>query len=243
VASNTLSHSSRLVRESFPKRSWLPAIPMAAGLALWYSGFHLDEMRQWVAASGAWAPLAFVFLGIAALTLLVPKTAVSLLSGAMFGTVLGTLVMLCVAVVAAALNYAIGRWWLRDQVDRAIAAAPSSSWQRAVREVAAEADYRFHLLLRLTPLPTAMISYAMGASGSRVRPFLLGAAIAVIPQSLWVHGGTAVTALDEPDSSPMRWLGIALSIAAATATAIVVPRLAMRRVEALNDLIAEHGND
>jgi uncharacterized membrane protein YdjX (TVP38/TMEM64 family) len=216
---------------------------MAAGVALWCSGFHLHELKQWVAASGALAPFAFVLLGIAALTLLVPKTAVSVLSGAMFGTVLGSLLMLCVAVVAAALNYAIGRWWLRDQVDRALAAASSPNWLRAIREVSAEADYRFHVLMRLTPLPTAVISYAMGASGSRLRPFLLGAGIAVIPQSLWVHGGTAVTAFDEPSSSPIRWLGIVLSIAAATATAIIVPRLAMRRVEALTELVAEHGND
>lgn len=224
-------------------RSWLPAIPIVVGIVLWYSGVRLNDWNQWVANAGVWAPLLFVLVGIASLTLLVPKTAVSVLSGAMFGTLVGSLLMLCVAVVAAALNYGIGRWWLRDQMNRTIEASPTQSWLRAIRDVAAESDFRFHLMLRLTPLPTAMISYAMGASGSRMGPFLLGAALAVIPQSLWVHGGTAVTALSEPGTSSLRWFGIVLSLAAATATAIAVPRLAMHRLESRTEFASEQVND
>ena len=243
TASNTLSNRTGPVRAVLPSRSWLPLIPVLVGLALWYSGLRVNDFSQWVADTGRWAPVAFVLVGIACLTLLVPKTAVSVLAGAMFGTLLGSLLMLCVAVAAAALNYSIGRWWLREQMDRTIEASPTSSWLRVIRDVAAESDFRFHLMLRLTPMPTAMISYAMGASGSRMRPFLLGAALAVIPQSLWVHGGTAVTALSEPDPSSIRWIGIAISLAAACATAIVVPRLALQRLETLTEYASEQVND
>lgn len=233
VLSNTVSD------RRFSVRFWLPAIPIACGIFLVAAGVDLGVVRNWVLGTGDWAPLAFVITGTILLTLLVPKTAVSLISGAIFGTVIGSLLMLGVAVSAAAVNYAIGRWWLQARIDRALLDSPRTHWFHAMRDVAADSGFRFHFLLRLTPLPTAVISYAMGASGSRFRPFLLGAAAAVLPQSLWVHGGTAVAAIDEPGASPLRWLGVLVSMSAAVALSIVIPRLAMKRMEAMTGLAVE----
>lgn len=227
----------------FSMRLWLPAIPIVCGLCLIAAGVNPDVIRQWIGEAGVWAPLAFVLVGIASLTLLIPKTAVSLISGAMFGTVVGSLLMLCVAVSAAAVNYAIGRWWLHATIDRALENSPRAGWFRAVRDVAADADVRFHLLLRLTPLPTAVISYAMGASGSRFWPFLLGAAAAVLPQSLWVHGGTAVAAIDESGTSALRWFGLILSLGTAVVLSVAIPRLAMRRMQTMAEFSVEGANE
>lgn len=224
-------------------RRWLPVIPIACGISLMASGIDTgrqqESLRHILAQADSWAPLLFVIIAVLALTVLIPKTAVSLTAGALFGTAAGCLLMLLVAVTAAAINYAIGRWWLHAKVDRALDARGRGTWTRAVRDMAAEAGCGFHFLLRLTPLPTAVISYAMGASGSRFFPFLVGAAGSIIPQSLWVHGGTAVTAAGETGAGPLRWLGIVVSVVAAIAIGIVVPPLAMRRIEAMNQLALE----
>lgn len=179
------------------------ALLLGSGALLACSGFDRGHVQNWLDQAGPWVPVAFLFGGIASMSLLVPKTVVSVAAGALFGTTLGCLLMLIIAVAAAALNYAIGRRWLHASLSHASATGvPQTAamwlqtpamWLRAVQGVAAEAGFRFHFLVRLTPIPTTLISYAMGASGSRVRPFLLAAAVAVIPQSLWVHGGTAAT--------------------------------------------------
>ena len=234
--------SSAIVKSCF--RRWLPVLPIACGVALMLtSGLdheqNRDLIRQSLAQVEDWAAPLFVVLGVLALTLLIPKTVVSLTAGALFGTGFGCLLMVLIAVAAAAINYAIGRWWLHARIDHALKSRTQPTWSRAVRDLAADAGCGFHFLLRLTPLPTAVISYGMGASGSRFFPFLIGAAGSIIPQSLWVHGGTAVSAASDFSSDPRRWVGIVVSVLAAIAVGIIVPPLAMRRIESMNQLALE----
>ncbi|MGI9471559.1 MAG: VTT domain-containing protein [Rubripirellula sp.] len=181
--------------------------------------------------------MAFILAGVIALTVLVPKTAVSVAAGALFGTLVGGALMLAIAVIAAAVNYHIGRWWLHDSIDRKLADAGGDSqhqrWFHAIRDVASEAGFRFHFLIRLTPIPTTLISYAMGASGSKTKPFLLAAAAAVLPQLLWVHGGTAASLIDEPAVPVLRWCTVAVSILAGIAISVLVPKMAFRRIESM----------
>lgn len=202
---------------------------------------HFDGqlLQDWFGDAGPWAQTAFILTGIAMISVLVPKTIVSITAGALFGTALGSALMLIIAVLAAALNYSIGHWWLRESIDERIALGGSHNriiWARAIRDTAREAGFGFHFLMRLSPLPTTVISYAMGASGSRLCPFLLAAAVAVIPQMLWVHSGTAVSLLNEPDPSALRWASIGVSVTAAIIISSIVPRVAARRVQSMRPL-------
>ncbi|MFK8113434.1 MAG: TVP38/TMEM64 family protein [Rubripirellula sp.] len=207
-------------------------------MLLW-NGFDPRELQEWFQDLGPWAPVLFAVLGIAAMTVLIPKTLVSITAGALFGTGVGSALMLLVAIMAAALNYSIGRWWLHDSITRRLsrpqseATTDSFTWLQAVAGVAADAGFQFHLLIRLLPIPTTLISYTMGATGSKKRPFFLAAAVAVIPQMLWVHGGTAASMIDEPSGSRLRWLSIFVSIFAAVAISLIVPKQAMKRVQAM----------
>jgi uncharacterized membrane protein YdjX (TVP38/TMEM64 family) len=83
----------------------------------------------------------------------------------------------------------------------------------------------------------------MGASGGRLRPFLLAAAVAVIPQTLWVHGGTATMLIDDPSPSGLRWTSVIVSVLAAIAISIIIPRMALKRVEAMKHLPANGAVD
>lgn len=211
-----------------------PLSILGCGLLLICLGFDFWDLRSWLQQTGSWAPFAFCAAGVLSMTVLVPKTVVSITAGALFGTQLGSFLMLWIAVAAAALNYAIAHWWLFGSINRSLDASQHSKrlqWLRIVRDLAADAGFRLHLLIRLTPLPTTLISYTMGASGSRMSPFLLAAAVAVIPQMLWVHGGTVATMVDDPNVSGLRWLSVFLSVLAAIALGIIVPREAIKRVQ------------
>ncbi len=212
----------------------VPTLLLCCGGLLIYRGLDIRDLQAWlVGQAGSWAPIAFILAGILSMTVFVPKTVVSITAGALFGTPLGSLLMLVVAVSAAALNFSIARWWLFDSISRKLNENEQhggATWMRAVRDLAADAGFHFQLLVRLTPIPTTLISYTMGASGSKLRPFLLAAAAAVIPQMLWVHGGTAATIIDDPGASGLRWVSIIVSVLAAIAMGVIVPREAMKRV-------------
>lgn len=166
-----------------------------------------------------------------------PKTAVSITAGALFGTTLGSGLMVVIAVIAAWLNYVIGRWWLSGSVERRLQDDTSTAgddrrkWMLALAEVAGGAGFGLHLLIRLSPVPTMVISYCMGAVGARRLPYLLAAAAAIVPQILWVHGGATATAIHGPDTSALRWISGGLSIAVAVFVTIILPREAMKRLE------------
>lgn len=185
--------------------------------------------RELIAQSGKLAPLVFVLAGIASLTLLVPKTTISVISGALFGTLVGSFLMLLIAVSAAGINYWIGRWWLHGWVQSHFEDPRRFPRLWTLHGLAADADVGCHFLIRLSPIPTALISYTMGASGSRFRPFLLATGLAVLPQMLWVHGGTAV-AMDPSSTSAAQWTSVVLAVGAALALSLWIPHVAMTRL-------------
>lgn len=217
-----------------PRRIILPLLILGCGGLLMFFGLDVRDLRAWLGQQGPWGPIVFMLAGILSLTLLVPKTVVSITAGALLGTVIGSLAMLVIAVAAAALNYSIARWWLFDSICHSLSQTGQGgrfAWLRAVRDLAAEAGFCFHLLMRLSPVPTTLISYTMGASGSRLQPFLLAAAVAVIPQTLWVHGGTAATMINDAEVSGLRWLSTVVSVLAAGAVSVIVPKEAMKRIK------------
>lgn len=238
--SNMVTDDAGADRRSF--RFLLPtALICLGGLAV-LSGVDASLVRQWLTDAGQLAPLLFVVLGVLAMSVLVPKTVVSVTAGALFGTAVGSLLMLVTAVAAAALNYSIGRWWLYDSIERKLVGMKTKDrtlWIRAIRDVARQAGFRFHLLIRLTPIPTTLISYTMGASASRIGPFLLAAGVAVLPQTLWVHGGTAVTLVKNESASWLQWSGVIVSVTAAIAIGILVPRFAIERIEQIKSAAVE----
>ncbi|NND97910.1 MAG: VTT domain-containing protein [Pirellulaceae bacterium] len=212
-------------------RFLLPAALVICGALLIASGVDLRSLQSWLKQAGPGAPILFVLLGITLMSVLLPKTMVSISAGALFGFALGSVLMVVIAFFAALLNYAIGRWWLADSIQRQFAGdtAPPG-WARAVRDLAAEAGLGFHLLIRCVPIPSMVISYSMGAASARLVPFLVAATLGVIPQLLWVHGGSLASLAPESAADPRHWAGPVVSIIAAIAFGYIVPREAVRRI-------------
>ena len=114
--------------------------------------------------------------------------------------------------------------------------ADEQTWTHAVVDLAAEAGFGLHLLIRLSPVPTMVISYCMGAVGARWLPYLSAAAAAIIPQILWVHSGATATMIHNPDATTLRWISGGLSMMVAIAVSMMIPRQAMRRLQSQTPL-------
>jgi uncharacterized membrane protein YdjX (TVP38/TMEM64 family) len=217
-------------------RFLLPVFLVGCGFTLLFLGFDFSSIQNRIQQAGPLAPIAFVLVSIVLMSVLLPKTAVSLAAGALFGTFLGSGMMLVIAVTAALLNYSIGRWWLHDSILRRLDALPpgtatgKTKLLRTMRDLASEAGFGFHLLVRLAPVPTMMISYMMGAGGAKIGPFIAAAAVAVIPQALWVHGGSAASLVNDPNASPLAWMTVAISVLAGVLLSVIVPRVALQKM-------------
>jgi uncharacterized membrane protein YdjX (TVP38/TMEM64 family) len=138
---------------------------------------HLDALEAWIAGISPWGAVVFIGLFAVLTSLLVPDTVLAIIAGALFGLGGGTLAVVAGALAAALLQYFVARRLLRDRIERVLAAKPSLlAIQRAVRR----SELRLQVLLRLTPLNPAVISYVLGAAGVWFRGFTI-ACLAMIP--------------------------------------------------------------
>ena len=200
-------------------------------VGFWLIGLDFEPAPQMLSHI-SWAdPIFFIAPATLAMTLLVPKTPVSIVSGVLFGWPLGTLLMVVVALLAATTNYYLGYFFFRSTIDRLALTSKHRSWLPALRKTTKEGSTKHHFLVRLTPIPTAMISYIMGAAGSNWRPFLQGTALAVIPQSVWVRVGADYEKVDSASISSIKTFSFILSIIAAILTSIYVAKVARRELK------------
>ena len=155
----------------------------------------IEEVRAAVDSAGSGAPVLYVLL-YAALTLTpTPATLTSITAGVLFGLPLGLLVVLAGAVTGSAVGFGLARVLGRDAV-RALDSQQLQRLDRLLRRRGLVAV----IGIRLVPLPFAAVNYACGLSALRLRDYLLGTAVGILP------GATAYVTVGAfgatPDSVP-----------------------------------------
>ncbi len=123
---------------------------------------------------GRLAPVAGVLGGALLLVALVPRTFITLASGAIFGALEGAAYALGAALLAAAIGFAVGRVLGREFVAERVRGrlARLDRWftRQSVLGV---------VTVRLLPISGfGLVSYGYGTTGARVLPFLVGSVIA-----------------------------------------------------------------
>ncbi len=138
---------------------------------------HINTIESWIAQLGPWGALAFVGLFVLATSFLMPDTVLCIIAGALFGIAWGAAAVVAGSFLAAALQFALSRRLLRTRIERTLLAKPSLA---AIQRAVSHDELRLQLLLRLTPLNPATISYLLGAAGVRFTGFLI-ACVALAP--------------------------------------------------------------
>ena len=134
-----------------------------------------------LAQLGAWGPVLFVLLYIAAAVTLVPAFFLTVAAGAIFGVWRGSVFVFIGASLGASAVYALAsplarsRWMQRITRDTRVG---------AVRTAVAGEGARVMFLLRLSPLvPYNILNYALALSGVRYADFVV-ALLGMIPAIL-----------------------------------------------------------
>ena len=116
--------------------------------------------------------MCWLFVGLFALatSVLLPDTVLCIIAGALFGLGWGVAAVLAGSFLAAAIQFALAHQLLRARIQRTLAARPSLA---AIQRAVSRDEFRLQVLLRLTPLNPATISYLLGAAGVRFSGFLI----------------------------------------------------------------------
>jgi uncharacterized membrane protein YdjX (TVP38/TMEM64 family) len=131
---------------------------------------HINAIESWMTKLGPWGLLAFIGLFILATSFFVPDTVLCIIAGALFGLQRGVAVVLAASLLAATLQFALSHKLLRSRIQRMLAARPSLV---AIQRAVSRNEFRLQILLRLTPLNPATISYLLGAANVRFSGFLI----------------------------------------------------------------------
>ncbi|GIF05747.1 TVP38/TMEM64 family protein [Actinoplanes siamensis] len=161
------------------------------GLAAAAALLPLREIGDAVVALGPGAAVAVAVLGGLLLSVLVPRTAVTVACGALLGAATGAIAALGAALIAATATYYLGRWAGRGALQAKAGGrlARLDGWLNR-RGLAAV------LLVRFLPLaPFGLVGYAYGTTSVCRKRYLLGTAIAAVPSTVtYAVIGAAVVA-------------------------------------------------
>jgi uncharacterized membrane protein YdjX (TVP38/TMEM64 family) len=184
---------------------------LIAALAVGAVLLPLYRIPDAVSHMGPWAPVAGVAIGAVLLCALVPRTAVSLASGLLFGPISGGLVALAAGMIAAAATFAISRVLGRD----AVAALEGERMARLDAWLARRGMLGV-AVVRMMPLaPFGLVGYAYGTTSVRWFNYIGGTFIGATPSAFtYAAVGAAVV---EPGAT--HWLtflpaGLGLVVAA-----------------------------
>ena len=219
------------------------AILAAAAIVLVLSALLLPlrdwtmAVLAWVGDRGPWAATLLVLAWLPAALLLVPGSILTVGTGFLLGLGWGIPVVSAGSTLGATAAFLVGRWLGRDWVRGRIG---SRDALRGVDRAVEREGFKVVLLLRLSPLvPYNALNYALSLTGVRVRDFVLGSWIGMLPGTLlyvWLGAGARSLAAVVAGTyqRPAAWLILFGAGLLATAAAVALVTRAARRALAVD---------
>ncbi len=154
-------------------------------------GEKLGALRDWIQALGAWGPLVFFVLYVAAAVAAIPGSALTVTGGVLFGSFWGVILTLHAATLGAALAFLVSRSLARQAVVRWL--GQNRNFQRLDR-LTAEHGAIIVALTRLVPIfPYNLLNYGFGLTKVPFWTYVLWTWLCMLPGTvLYVVGADAV---------------------------------------------------
>jgi uncharacterized membrane protein YdjX (TVP38/TMEM64 family) len=177
------------------RRATVRRLLMLAGgivvLAVAAALLPLDAIPRAAASLGPGAAAAAVGAGALLMAALVPRTAISMACGLLFGPIVGFGTALAAALLGAILTYAAGRW-----AGRGLLAARAGGRLDRLDGWLSRRGLLAVVVVRLLPLaPYGLIGYAYGTTSVRRRHYFAGTLIGAAPSCFsYATIGAAVVA-------------------------------------------------
>lgn len=199
--------------------------------------------QVWIDGLGAIGPVALGVIYVLAALLFVPGSLLTLAAGAIYGLVLGTVIVSIAATTSAALAFLIARYAARDRVRRLVAQSPRLA---AVDRAIGAEGWKIVALLRLSPaVPFNLQNYLYGVTAVRFWPAVGASWLAMLPGTfMFVYlGSIGRTAAAGAATTPIEWVLRGIGLAATVAVTVYVARLARRAIAERTSIDDDAGDD
>ncbi|WNZ54625.1 TVP38/TMEM64 family protein [Microbulbifer sp. SSSA005] len=200
--------------------------------------FDLDdqiiELMQWLNEQGWQTSLLFILIVAAAIVFLLPGVIFTMGAGFVFGVIKGTLLVIAGTVLGATLAFLIARYLLGEKPSRWVM---SHIKPATVGEVIRREGWQMIMLTRLVPLfPFKLSNYFFGLTPVRLRDFVIGNFLGIIPLTLHnVYIGSIAADLTSlgkvEERTPVQWGFYIAGFALAVIALIGLTRMARRALK------------
>jgi uncharacterized membrane protein YdjX (TVP38/TMEM64 family) len=192
----------------------------------------IRSFLEYVRNIGFFGALIFAGVYVMATIAFIPGSLLTLGAGAIFGVVMGSLVVSAGSTFGAAAAFLIGRYFTRDWVSKKIA---GNQKFKAIDDAVAADGFKMVMLIRLSPIfPFNLINYAFGLTKVRFKDYLLASWIGMMPGTvMYVYLGSVagdLTSLGAKHASktPAEWVIYGVGLLATIAVSVYVTRIARK---------------
>lgn len=191
-----------------------------------------EAALQWTRDAGGWGMLVLGVVYAVATLLMLPCWPLGVVAGFLFGIPYGLLTVSVASTLGATGSCLLGRTLARGWVEEALAGRPAF---RRLDSLVAERGFSIVLISRLALiLPYNLLNYAYGLTRVRLRDYVLGSWLGMLPgTALFVSAGAAVetasqVAAGKIPPSPTRSAMVVLGLLASVILVIWCGRLARK---------------
>jgi len=140
----------------------------------------VNVIQNWIEEAGSAAPLLFMFVYIIGTVFFFPGAVLTLLGGALFGPVLGTVYNLTAATIGAMLSFLVARYFACDWVEK----KTGGKLKQLINGVENE-GWRFVAFTRLVPLfPFNLLNYGLGLTKIKFSHYSIATYIFMLPGAI-----------------------------------------------------------
>jgi uncharacterized membrane protein YdjX (TVP38/TMEM64 family) len=181
---------------------------------------------------GYFEPVAIVIVNAIVCIVFLPGSAVTLFAGFRYGILGGTVIASIGATLGAAGAFVIGRFLIREWVERRMASHPAFI---AIDRAIGSEGFKIVLLCRLCSLiPFDLTSYASGVSKISFRQYILATWLGRLPETLlFAYLGSSAKDLNDlwnekPNMSPAHEAFLAFGLLVMVVVMILIARIARK---------------
>lgn len=170
-------------------------------------GQKLGEIRDWIKNIGYWGPVVFILIYAIATVALIPGSALTVIAGAIFGSLLGIIIVSIASTLGASLSFLVGRYFARESVGQWL---NKQEKFRRLDELTEKHGAIIVAITRLVPLfPFTFLNYGFGLTKVDFKIYVFWSWLCMLPGTiLYVVGADTVTKIIANGKTPWVMVGV-----------------------------------
>jgi uncharacterized membrane protein YdjX (TVP38/TMEM64 family) len=199
-------------------------IPVAKVLGI---GEYIGSLRDWIQSLGSLGPVVFVLLYTVATVAALPGVALTLVAGALFGSVKGVIIVSIASTLGASLSFLVGRYFAREAVAGWL--SDKEKFQK-LDQLTEQQGAAIVAITRLVPIfPFNLLNYGFGLTKVPFWTYVFWSWLCMLPGTVFYVVGTDVVTKAVVEGK-VPWTLVAALVATAAILTVIV-RQARRRLQ------------